>query len=469
VQQPKILLLNFNATEVARERLWVILKSSACADFQYLQESIDVADPASCPDRLSGTISRFNPDLIFLIPSQDLTKHVSSVVKLIKKDRPEVPIIVVIEAGESNEILGWLKLGVADFLTPPLKALDILPRVWHVLDQHGQEEPVMQRLKVKLGIKQLIGESKAFTDETKKIPLIAKCDATVLISGETGTGKEQCARAIHYLSPRAGKPFVPVNCGAIPVDLIENELFGHERGAFTGASTSELGLIYEADEGTLLLDEIDCLPLLAQVKLLRFLQEKEYRPLGSRKTYKANVRIMAASNTDLGEAVSVGRLRQDLYYRLDIIRLNLPPLRERREDILLLARHFLSKYASEFDKELTDFSPEAAQMLVLYNWPGNVRELEHVIERAVVLSEDRLIKDHDISLPHVDAPTRQESFQIEKNRMIEQFEKSYIQKLLLTCEGNITKAAQVAQKNRRAFWELVRKYRINARSFKSMV
>jgi DNA-binding NtrC family response regulator len=287
-----------------------------------------------------------------------------------------------------------------------------------------------------------------------------------LISGETGTGKELCARAIHYLSPRAQKPFVPVNCGAIPADLVENELFGHERGAYTGASTSELGLIEEANEGTLLLDEIDCLPPLAQVKLLRFLQEKEYRPLGSRKSYKADVRIIAASNADLEEATSAGKLRRDLYYRLDAIRLRLPALRERREDILLLARHFLYAYTAEFDKGLMDFSPEAAQMLMLYDWPGNVRELEHVIERAVLLSESKLIQADDVTVPRPDAPPDLDSFRVEKNRMIEQFEKSYIQKLLLTCQGNITKAARVARKNRRAFWELVRKYRIDARSFK---
>jgi DNA-binding NtrC family response regulator len=253
------------------------------------------------------------------------------------------------------------------------------------------------------------------------------------------------------------------------VELVENELFGHERGAYTGASTTELGLIHEADEGTLFLDEIDCLPLLAQVKLLRFLQEKEYRPLGSRKTFKTNVRVVAATNANLEEAIRDGRLRQDLYYRLDIIHLNLPPLRERREDILLLARHFLSKYACEFERELTGFSPAASQMLRLYDWPGNVRELEHVIERAVVLAEGEIIEDVGISLPQAEAPVRYESFQAEKSRMIEQFEKSYIQKLLLSCQGNITKAAQVAQKNRRAFWELVRKYQIDVQSFKSVI
>lgn len=469
MREPKILLLNFNGLEGATEHLRLILESPGSSDFHCLQASINVADSVPCADSLSNIISQFNPDLIFLIPTREFTGLVYSTIKLIKKDSPDLPLMVLLEAGDSDEILSWLKLGVADFLMPPLKTINILPRVWRSLGQSLTEQTVTQRLKEKLGLKQLIGESAAFMDEAQKIPLIARCTATVLISGETGTGKELYARAIHYLSPRAQKPFVPVNCGAIPVDLVENELFGHERGAYTGASTTELGLIDEANEGTLLLDEIDCLSPLAQVKLLRFLQEKEYRPLGSRKTYKADVRIIAASNADLEEAASAGRLRRDLYYRLDTIRLKLPPLRERRDDVLLLARHFLSKYTTEFDKEMMDFSSEAAQMLLLYDWPGNVRELEHVVERAVALSETKLIKVNDLTLPRQDAPAGLDSFRVEKNRMIEQFEKSYIQKLLLICQGNITKAAQVARKNRRAFWELVRKYQIDASSFKPTV
>jgi DNA-binding NtrC family response regulator len=385
----------------------------------------------------------------------------------IRRQQSQVPIIAVAEAGEPGELFELLKLGASDFITPPLKSVDVLPRLWRLLEHTRQRETLQHRLKERLGLKQLIGSSPAFVSEIRKIPLLARCDAGVLISGETGTGKELCARAIHYLGPRASRPFVPVNCGAIPVELVENELFGHERGAFTGASNSQAGLICEADGGTLFLDEIDCLPLPSQVKLLRFLQDKEYRPLGSPKVCKADVRIIAATNIDFEEAVRAGKVRQDLYYRLNVIPLMLPPLRERREDIPLLALHFLEKYASEFDRPATNFSWDATQKLILYDWPGNVRELEHVVERAIVLSEQVIIQETSIILPCSEKPTSLESFQKGKAKVVAQFERAYIEQLLMLYQGNITKAAQAARKNRRAFWQLMHKHRIDAQSYKS--
>jgi DNA-binding NtrC family response regulator len=302
-----------------------------------------------------------------------------------------------------------------------------------------------------------------------KIPLIARCDANVLIVGETGTGKELFARAIHYSSPRASRPFMPVNCGAIPVDLVENELFGHRRGAFTNAFALQTGLIEEANGGTLFLDEIDCLPKLAQVKLLRFLQEREYRPLGSSKMRQANVRVIAASNLNLEEAVGIGKVRQDLFYRLNVISLALPPLRERREDIPLLARHFLEKYAKEFGKPTIHFSPNTLPLLMMQNWLGNVRELEHVIERATALCEGPFIIEGDLGLSPLPSAHPLESLQQAKAREIAQFEKNYIQDLLRSCSGNITKAARLAQKNRRAFWQLIQKHQIDVSRFKPTV
>jgi transcriptional regulator with PAS, ATPase and Fis domain len=320
-------------------------------------------------------------------------------------------------------------------------------------------------MKAKFGLKQMIGESASFLSEIKKIPVLARSDVIVLITGETGTGKELCARAIHYLSPRSRAPFMPINCGAIPVDLVENELFGHEKGAYTGAAESRTGLIAEAEGGTVFLDEIDCLPLAAQVKLLRFLQEKEYRPLGARKMKKADVRLLAAMNIDPVEAIAEGRLRQDLYYRLNVIPLAIPPLRERREDIPLLVRHFLMKYAVQFNKSIVDISEEAMQLLQLYDWPGNVRELEHNVERAVVLSKERIIEPKDIVLPASEADP-QESFHDAKMKMTAAFEKAYIERFLLAHHGNISQAARAAQKNRRSFWELIRKYEIDVENFK---
>ena len=313
---------------------------------------------------------------------------------------------------------------------------------------------------------QLLGESPSFCAEMKKIPLIAITDASVIITGETGTGKELCAVAIHYFSPRAEKPFVPVNCGAIPVALVENELFGHEAGAFTNASASQPGLIREADGGTLFLDEIVSLPLTAQIKFLRFLQEKEYRPLGSTKTYKANVRVIAASNVDIEKAVSQGSLRQDLYYRLNVVPIKLPPLRERQEDIALLARHFLAKYSARFNKQVIDFSPESIQALMFYEWPGNVRELEHVVQRAVALTDQQVIRPSGITLSRLEPVASEEAFKEAKAKVIAQFERDYISRFLLAYEGNITRAAQAAQKNRRAFWQLIRKHGIDVQKFR---
>lgn len=329
-----------------------------------------------------------------------------------------------------------------------------------------QEQKTTQALTEKFGMQQLIGQSEAFVAETSKIPVIAKSEISVLISGETGTGKEMVGRAIHYLSPRAGKPFVPVNCGAIPVELLENELFGHERGAFTGASGARDGLIQEAEKGTLFLDEVDCLPALAQVKLLRFLQSKEFRPLGSTKVITGDVRIVAASNANLEQSVAAGTLRRDLYYRLNVVPIVLPPLRERSTDIMLLARHFLGEYSVKLNSPAEDFSPEAERRLMLYGWPGNVRELEHVIERVVVLCTEKTIEKDHISFSGQDHDLSQMSFNEMKAKVVAQFETNYLQSLLLAYKGNISQAAQAAQKERRTFWELIRKHKIDVQKFK---
>jgi len=297
----------------------------------------------------------------------------------------------------------------------------------------------------------------------KQIASVAKHDVCVLILGETGTGKEVFARAIHYCSERSSKPFIPVNCGAIPVDLLENEFFGHESGAFTSANCPRRGIIKEADGGTLFLDEVDCLPPFAQVKLLRFLQDGQFRPLGSASTCMADVRVVAASNANFKEILESGRLRKDLYYRLNVLSMQLPPLREREGDIVLLARHFLAKYASKFKMEARDFSTAALQKLIYYPWPGNVRELENVIQRVVVLAGHKTIGPDDIPIGDREAKLEEQSFQQLKAKAIDQFEQSYVRRLLLIHEGNITRAARAAGKDRRAFWELMRKHNITAR------
>ena len=350
--------------------------------------------------------------------------------------------------------------GASEVVTLPCRPADILPKLWRLQQQAAVWDTEVERLKEHLSMTNFVGESPVFLEAIRKIPAIAACDAGVLITGETGTGKEICARAIHYLSRRSEKPFLPINCGAIPVELVENELFGHEPGAFTGATASTSGVIREASGGTLFLDEIDALPLPAQVKLLRVLQEKEFRPLGSNKICRADIRVVAASNANLEERLQAGRLRRDLYYRLNVISLHVPPLRGRKEDIPRLARYFQTKYAVSFDKPTKAFTAAALQKLVLYSWPGNVRELENVVERAVALSEHATIRGEDIHLPDSPFFEKVESFQAAKARVVEDFEKNYIHERLLANEGNITHAAKAAHKNRRAFWQLMRKHGI---------
>ncbi len=324
------------------------------------------------------------------------------------------------------------------------------------------ELPVDQ-LRSTLGLEYIIGESPVFVTLLKQIASIAKHAVSVLILGETGTGKEVFARAIHYCSQRSDRPFIPVNCGAIPFDLLENEFFGHESGAFTSANSSRRGIIKEADGGTLFLDEVDCLPPFAQVKLLRFLQDGQFRPLGSTSTCSADVRILSASNAIFKEILESGRLRKDLYYRLNVLSLQLPPLRERDGDIVLLARHFLVKYADKFNIHIREFSSAALQKLLCYSWPGNVRELENVIQRAVVLANHTVINADDIPIGDKEGKLEEQSFQQLKAKAIDQFEQSYVRRLLSIHDGNITKAAQAAGKDRRAFWELMRKHNITAR------
>jgi two-component system response regulator GlrR len=313
-------------------------------------------------------------------------------------------------------------------------------------------------LKEQLGLRQIIGESPALLEQVERVPLFAKSGATVLISGESGTGKEVFARALHYLSARSGGPFVPVNCGALPELLVESEIFGHKRGAFTGALADQAGLIQQAGGGTLFLDEIDTLTRAAQVKLLRFLQDGEYRAVGGQEFVRADIRIVAATNADLDRLVSDGSFREDLFYRLNVLGLRLPPLRERRDDILLLADHILQLQAAPAGAAPKKLSLEALNALFAHSWPGNVRELENVLTRAIVLCHGDTIQRRDLNLPADGDAGDADSFQKTKARVVRRFEHDFLITALRAHQGNITRAAHSVQKNRRAFWELLRKH-----------
>ena len=326
----------------------------------------------------------------------------------------------------------------------------------------------------------LIGTSRSFLQVTGMIPLLSKSKSTVLISGETGTGKELFARALHYSGERRGKPFVPVNCAALPDHLIENELFGHSKGAFTGALMEKPGLFHEADGGTLFLDEINSLSMTVQSKLLRVLQDQEFRPLGSTKSQKVDVKILAATNTNLRDMVEAHQFREDLFHRLNVLSAVLPPLRERKEDIPLLANHFLKVYAKEFGRGAMTLGHSAKAKLTGYAWPGNVRELEGVVHRAVAMAPGEQLEAQDLDLPETERPEStgptmtllsrgvmpsEGGFQEMKEKVIEEFEMAFLSELLSTHHGNISQAARAAKKERRAFQRLLQKHGLDRRIF----
>ena len=328
-------------------------------------------------------------------------------------------------------------------------------------------DPIEKRSKA-LASSPLVGSSPQFITALRQAAGVAASDATVLISGETGSGKELVARAIHYQGDRRAKPFIPVNCGALPDHLFENELFGHNKGAFTDASSTELGLVAEAEQGTLFLDEVDALSPAAQIKLLRFLQDGEYRPLGSSRSIHANVRIIAATNCALKEKVQRKEFREDLFYRLNILSISLPPLRERGTDALYLAQHFLDQYGNQGGAGRLELSEAARQKLLGYSWPGNVRELQAVMQRAALLRRSGILHAADIELPEGKSKEilRHESLRRAKSFIVGEFERAFLANLLKQHQGNITQAAKAAGKDRRTLQRLVRKYSLDRQSFK---
>ena len=405
---------------------------------------------------------------LMVLPVQTETVALATVeIDRLRTTSPACSVIVICMELPPEQITALLSSGAFDFVSAPYLGTELSTRV-----QRAAGLLSHSRLDDSTAIKiardhDLIGSSPCFLKQLSALPVIAGCDASVLILGETGTGKEVFARTIHYLSPRAPQPLVAVNCGAIPTELMESELFGCVRGAYTSAHAARSGLVHEAEGGTLFLDEIDSLPLNAQTKLLRFLQEKEYRPIGGGNVCHADIRVIAASNHDVASLVEHSAFRRDLYFRLNVLNMVLPALRDRREDIPELARHFTDQYCRERHRAAIDLTSLAVRKLLGYDWPGNVRELHNVIERAVLFCHDSFIGADDLELPDESAMDEcVESFHDAKARTVEAFERSYIERLLTDNEGNITRAASAAQKNRRAFFALMRKHSISPRRFR---
>jgi DNA-binding NtrC family response regulator len=318
----------------------------------------------------------------------------------------------------------------------------------------------------------LRGQSAAFLRTLSLISKFAACDATVLIHGETGTGKELAARAIHYLGRRRDFPFIPVNCGALPDNLVESELFGHVRGAFTDAKDARQGLVAQANGGTLFLDEIEAMSQRAQVALLRFLQDNRYRPIGGALMKDANVRTVAATNADLREMAQRGAFRSDLLFRLNVLPLHMPPLRDRCGDVPVLAEAFLARLNDQFGQPSKVFHPESMEVLNAYAWPGNVRELENLIQREFLLAPGRVIRITSVDGQHAWANPPQvlgspveEAFKVAKARAVAGFEKAYLMALLTRTAGNISLAARVAGKNRSDISKLAKKYGLDRLQF----
>ncbi len=378
---------------------------------------------------------------------------------------PEMPVIILTAYGSIESAVEAMKRGAYNYLTKPFDPRELLFQIESAIEKRKLTYEIKRLkglLEERYDFRNIVSKNKKIQNILGQVSHVAKTDSTIFIYGESGTGKELIAKAIHLASRRKDKPFVGINCAAIPETLLENELFGHEKGAFTGAVRDSKGLFTQAHEGTIFLDEISDMPLSVQAKLLRVLQEKQFYPIGSEKPVEVDVRVIVATNKDLETEMKEGRFREDLFYRIHVIPIHLPPLRERKEDIPLLVEHFLKMFGHEMKKEVKGIAPTAMQKLMLYDWPGNVRELKNIIEYAVAMTRQEVISE-DLVLHSESIP--QESLMSLKEAR-DTFEKGYVIRLLELSRGNVSKAATLAGKYRADFYNLLKKYNIKPENFK---
>lgn len=373
----------------------------------------------------------------------------------IQKGHPGMPVIILTAHGSIPDAVAATQQGVFSFLTKPVDKDALYKAIDEALEQRSPATDEAWR-------QAIVTRSPLMLRLLEQAGMVAQSDVSVLINGQSGTGKEIVAQAIHNASPRHDKPFVAINCGALPEQLLESELFGHARGAFTGAVSNREGLFQAAEGGTLFLDEIGDMPVALQVKLLRVLQERKVRPLGSNRDIEINVRIISATHRDLPKAMARGEFREDLFYRLNVVNLKIPPLSERTEDIPLLANHLLRQSADRHKSFVRAFSSDAMKRLMAAKWPGNVRQLVNVIEQCVALTSSPVIGDALVEQALEGENTALPTFVEARN----QFELNYLRKLLQITKGNVTHAARMAGRNRTEFYKLLSRHELDANDFK---
>jgi len=421
---------------------------------------------AHTADETIEIIKRENPNLvtldITLSPYGDFDGI--SVLETIVRYDPRIKVIMITGHDEKEIALKAIQLGAHDYYQKPINLEElktIITRALYIQKLELENELLTRKLQREKQFQDILGNSPQMLDVFDTIRKVLTTDVPVLINGESGTGKELVARAIHFQSARRDKPFIPINCGAIPENLLESELFGHEKGSFTGAYYQKKGKFELADQGTAFLDEIGELSVPLQVKLLRFLQEKEIERIGGKEPIQVEVRILAATNKNLAKEIETQNFRADLYYRLSVIAIDLPPLRERGDDILLLAQSFLNKYSKEYDKKVYDFDALAIKKMLHYKWAGNVRELENRIKRAVIMSQKSLISSEDLGFTD-EVPIKRESL-IE---VVDNIQKKYINMALNRTKGNISQAARELGISRVTLYDLLSRFNIEVNDYR---
>ena len=379
---------------------------------------------------------------------------------------PEMPVIILTAYGSIESAVEAMKRGAYSYITKPFDPRDLLLQIERALENRrltSEIKLLKGLLQQRYDFANIVARSGKMQRVLEMVSQIAAMDSTVYIQGESGTGKELIARAIHLASHRKNKSFVAINCAALPEPLLESELFGHEKGAFTGAVRSTKGLFTQAHEGTIFLDEVGDIPLSTQTKLLRVLQERSFYPVGSDRLTEVDVRVIVATQKRLEDQVKQGLFREDLFYRIHVIPILLPPLRERKEDIPPLVEHFLKKFSQIMKKEVKGLTPLAMQRLMLHNWPGNVRELENTVEYGVALTQQDVITE-DLILRTQGDISEQPLTSLKEAK--DAFERNYLVRLLELCEGNVSKAAALAGKYRADFYDLLKKHNISKTSYK---